>query len=118
MEASRAKRIVGWGLVGVVGLFLIVASGLPKFSFVDWPGKEEMMQEMMAHLGISMALLPIIGIVEVSVAVLLLVPRTSFLGAILTTGLLGGAVFTHVRVGDGAFESTFPVVVGFLMWRV
>lgn len=115
-HASGAKRITGWVLSGLVGLFLIGASGLPKFSFVDWPGKAEMMQEMMDHLGIPMTLLPQIGVIEVSVAILFLIPRTSFVGAILTTGLLGGAVFTHVRVGDGSFEVLFPVALGALMW--
>ena len=115
-EDSKATRILGRVLVGFVGLFLIIASGLPKFSFVDWQGKEAMMQEMMEHLGISMTLLPRIGAIEIAVAVLLWIPRTSFLGAVLTTGLLGGAVFSHIRVGDGVFEIVFPMILGVLMW--
>jgi hypothetical protein len=54
-----------------------------------------------------------IGVIEISVAVLYLIPRTAFLGAILTTGYLGGAVWTHLRVGDTWF---FPIVVAVLMW--
>jgi DoxX-like family len=38
------------------------------------------------------------------------------LGAILLTGYLGGAVATHVRVGDGLFPIFFPVILGVLVW--
>lgn len=37
---SKAQRITGWILTGLVGLFLIAASGIPKF--FDFPGKNEM----------------------------------------------------------------------------
>jgi hypothetical protein len=49
--------------------------------------------------------------------VLHLVPRTAVLGAVLLTGYLGGAVATHLRVGDPVFSHTvFPVYVGVLIW--
>jgi hypothetical protein len=39
------------------------------------------------------------------------------LGAILLTGYLGGAVATHVRVGDPLFTHTlFPIYFGVLLW--
>lgn len=50
---------------------------------------------------------------EIGVTLIYLVPRTSFLGAILMTGYLGGAVLTHLRVGDPWF---FPVIIGVLAW--
>ncbi|MHC2070224.1 DoxX family protein [Bremerella sp. T1] len=111
MQSSTIKTVIGWILTGLVGLFLIGASGLPKFLF-DWPGKEEMME----HMGIALNLLPAIAVIEIAVTVLFLIPRTAFLGAVLTTGYLGGAVFTHLRVGDGWFEVLFPVIVGGIMW--
>ena len=44
-------------------------------------------------------------------------PRTSLLGAILVTGFLGGAVATHVRLGNPLFTHVlFGVYVGVLMW--
>jgi hypothetical protein len=110
MQPSRTKNIVGWILSGLVGLFLIGASGIPKF--LDFPGKGEMME----HLGIPLALLPTIAVIEIAVTVIYLIPRTAFLGAILTTGYLGGAVFTHLRVGDGLFEILFPVILGVVLW--
>ena len=44
-------------------------------------------------------------------------PRTAFLGAVLLTGYLGGAIATHVRVGNPLFSHTlFGVYVGLLIW--
>lgn len=103
----RARRITGLILTGLVGLFMIGASGLPKF--VDWPGKAAMME----HLGLPLTLVPTIGVIEIAVTLLYLVPRTSFLGAILLTAHLGGAVATHLRVGDPWW---FPVLIGVLAW--
>lgn len=110
MQPSSTKKIIGWILSGLVGLFLLGVSGIPKF--FDFPGKGEMLE----HLGISLALLPTIAVVEIAVTVIYLIPRTAFLGAILTTGYLGGAVFTHLRVGDGLFEVLFPVIIGVIVW--
>ena len=105
--SSKTQRITGWVLTGLVGLFMIGASGVPKF--FDFPGKNEMMDKM----GIPLSLLPAIAVLEISVTVIYLVPRTSFLGAILMTAYLGGAVFTHLRIGDPWY---FPIVVGVLAW--
>lgn len=105
--SPKAQRISGWILTGLVGLFLIGASGVPKF--LEFPGKNEMMDK----LGIPLSILAAIGILEITVAVIYLIPRTSFLGAILLTGYLGGAVFTHVRIGDPWY---FPVIIGVLAW--
>jgi len=68
---------------------------------------------MFEHLGYSQDLIAKIGILEIALAIVYLIPRTSFPGAILLTGYLGGAIATHVRVGDPFF---FPIIVGVLMW--
>lgn len=104
---SKPQLITGRVLTGLVGLFLIVGSGIPKF--LDWPGKDEMMSKM----GIPLALLPTIGVIEIAITVLYLIPRTAFLGAILVTAYLGGAIMTHLRVGDPWF---FPIIIGVVMW--
>jgi hypothetical protein len=105
--SSKALLITGWVLTGLVGLFMIGASGIPKF--FDFPGKNEMME----HLGIPLSLVPTLAVLEIAVTVIYLIPRTSFLGAILMTGYLGGAVFTHLRVGDPWY---FPIIIGVVAW--
>jgi hypothetical protein len=57
-----------------------------------------------------------LGVVLCACTVLYLIPRTAFIGAILLTGYLGGAVASHVRLGQGWFEILFPVVFGALLW--
>ena len=108
--STKAKRIIGWTLTALVGLFLIGVSGIPKF--LDVANMPDM-AKMMAKLQIPPDLLKTLGVIEISVAVLYLIPRTAFLGAILTTGYLGGAVWTHLRVGEPWF---FPIIVAVLMW--
>jgi hypothetical protein len=49
-----------------------------------------------------------IGAVLLASTVLYVLPRTAFIGALLLTGFLGGAIASHVRVGEGAVG---PVIV-------
>lgn len=73
--------------------------------------------ESMQRLGYPQGLAPAIGILQLACLAAYVVPRTSVLGAILLTGYLGGAVATHVRVGDPLFSHVlFPVYVGVLVW--
>jgi len=58
-----------------------------------------------------------IGILELACVALYLIPRTSAAGAVLLTGFLGGAVATHLRVGDPLLTHVFfPLYVGALLW--
>jgi hypothetical protein len=65
------------------------------------------------HLGYAESALAPIGVLELACAVLYVVPRTAVLGAILLTGYLGGAIATHVRVGD---PFLVPLLFGVLLW--
>lgn len=68
-------------------------------------------------LGYPAAVLVPLGLIQLVALVLYLIPRTSILGAIIWTGYLGGAVATHVRVGDPLFShSLFPVYLGVAIW--
>ena len=78
-------------------------------TFLNEQGKTE----VMAKLGLPLSLLPAIGTVEILVTILYLIPRTSFLGAILVTGYLGGAILTHLRVSDPWY---FPIIIGVIAW--
>ena len=58
-----------------------------------------------------------IGVVELLCLAAYAIPRTAALGAVLLTGLLGGAIATHVRAGSPAFEAyIFPILFGLLLW--
>ncbi len=66
-----------------------------------------------ARLGYDDNIAFALGIVEIACTVAYLIPQTSVLGAILLTGYLGGAVATHVRIGDQFIP---PIAFGVLVW--
>lgn len=101
------KVLAGWILSALIALFLIGASASGKF--VDFEGKEE----MFAKMGWSVDVMKTIGVVEVAIAILFLIPHTAFVAAILLSAYLGGAVATHVRVNEPFF---MPIVIGVLVW--
>lgn len=108
MKSNNSKtKIAGWILSVLIALFLIGASASGKFT--HWEGKTEMFDKM----GWPEDLMYNIGIVEVAITILFLMPRVSFLAAILLTAYLGGATATHVRIGDHFF---FPIIIGILVW--
>ena len=73
--------------------------------------------EEIQRLGEQEIPLILVGILEFTVGVLYLIPRTSILGAILMTGFLGGAEAIQIRVsGSGAFLITLPLLLGLLAW--
>src|SRR5688572_1331711 len=68
--------------------------------------------EGMAHLGMSDSLIVPLAILELACMVIYLIPATSVLGAILLTGYMGGAICSHLRVGDPVFvQAGFGVLV-------
>jgi len=69
------------------------------------------------ELGIPVHLARTLGVMTLAGTVLYAIPRTSVLGAILLTGYLGGAIYTHVRAGSPLFTHTlFGVYLGVLIW--
>jgi hypothetical protein len=58
-----------------------------------------------------------IALIEIACLVLLLIPRTAVLGAILWTGYFGGAIATHMIAESPLFSHTiFPIYVAALIW--
>jgi uncharacterized membrane protein YphA (DoxX/SURF4 family) len=107
MTDTKTKTIIGWVLSGLLATVLIGLSARSKFT--EWEGKAE----EFAKGGFTPELMFKIGIVEVLCTILFLIPRTAFLGAILLTGYLGGAVCTHVRIGEGFIPQ---VIFGIVVW--
>lgn len=104
---SKAARISGWALSGVlVALFLFSAS---MKLFVDSPE----MTKGLAELGWTPEQMKTVGVIEIAFALAFLLPRFGIWGAILLTAYLGGAVVTHMRVGQPWF---MPIVIGVVIW--
>jgi len=69
------------------------------------------------ELGMPATLAFKLGILEVALLVLYLVPRTALLGAVLWTGYLGGATFAQVRVEAPLVSHIlFPTYIAVLLW--
>jgi len=98
-----------------------IMSALPAlFLLMDAVGKlvkPAPVVEGTVQLGYPESVLLGLGIVLLGCTVLYVIPRTAILGAILLTGYLGGAVATHVRVGNPLFSHIlFPVYLAVLIW--
>jgi hypothetical protein len=67
----------------------------------------------MSHLGLPEYLIRPLGVLELLCVVVYLVPKTAILGAILFTGYLGGAMLTHLRIGEPVY---LHIALGLLIW--
>jgi DoxX-like family len=106
--ATKVGRVVWIGRVIswlATALFLVSA-------FMKVKGGDEV-QQGMAHLGISADLMKPLAMLELACVALYLIPPTAVLGAILLTGYLGGAICTHLRVGDPYYAQ---IVLGVAIW--
>lgn len=98
-------------LTGAIALFLLVASVAPKLVLA------RVATDSFASLGWPLRYVQWIGGLELACVVLFVVPRTQVLGAVLMTGLLGGAIATHLRAESPLFSHTlFGVYLGVAMW--
>lgn len=110
MNQTMMTRI-GWGLSALYALFMLGASVTPKL--LGMPVAEE----TLAQLGWPPGFAFTIGVIELACVLLYLWPRTSVLGAVLTMGILGGAIATHLRVGSPMLSHTlFSLYLAAFMW--
>ena len=101
------------GLVWAGRVISILASFVFLMSaFMKLRGGTEVAQGM-AHLGLPESLILPLAVLEVSCLAIYLIPATSIVGAILLTGYMGGAICTHLRVGDPVYVQ---VALGILVW--
>jgi len=70
--------------------------------------------EGFTRAGVPERLIIPVGIIELVCVIVYVIPQTAVLGAILMTGLLGGATITTLRIGDPTYP--MPVVLGMLAW--
>jgi hypothetical protein len=109
---SRPQRVAGSILSGLIVAFLVLDGAIKLIPISP-------VIETMAALGYSSdpMLARGLGIVTLACALLYAIPRTSVLGAILLTGLLGGAIATHLRVGSPIFSHLlFGAYLGIIAW--
>jgi hypothetical protein len=108
--ASRQQVLAGRILSGLSIAFLLLDAGM---KIAQAPAAVD----GTVQLGYPVETILGIGLVQLACLALYAAPRTAVLGALLLTGYLGGAVATHVRVGNPLFSHIlFPTYVAALVW--
>lgn len=106
---SGASKYMIWAgyVMSALPVLMLLFSAAMKFA------RPAPVVEGFAHLGYPESLALPLGLIELTCTILYVFPRTAVLGAILLTGYLGGAVATHVRIGE---PFIMPAVLGVLVW--
>lgn len=110
---STKALIAGRALSGLVIVFLLFDAGLkliaPEVAIAYSP----------PGLGwkLDVATMRMLAILLLIPTLLHIWPRTAFIGAILITGYLGGAIATQLRIDNPLFSHTlFGVYLGVMLW--
>ena len=109
---TRWQTVTGAVMSGLIVAFLVFDGAIKLVPIVP-------VTETMTALGYSgdPMLARGLGSLTLLCALLYAIPRTSVLGAILLTGLLGGAIATHLRVGSPVFSHLlFGGYLGLIAW--
>jgi putative oxidoreductase len=110
-STGRIANVALWILqIAAAGMFLM--AGFSKLS-----GAPQMV-EMFDAIGLGQWFRYVTGSVEVLGAVLLLIPRTSGLGALLIVGTMLGAIATHLFIigGSPVPALVLLIVTGIIAW--
>jgi hypothetical protein len=109
LTTSRPSVWTGRALSGLVILFLVVDAAM-KIAALPIVAETAMTIDWTVDPGFWRAM----GLLLLAITALYAWPR---IGAILLTGYLGGAVATHVRIGNPFFSHTlFGVYLGVALW--
>lgn len=111
--SRRIGTIIGWTCAILVAAFNLFAAVM-KFMPVA-PGSPA--ETMMQQLGITTTLDHALGILELVIIVLFLIPRTSTVGFILMIGYMGGALATNLTHGLTNMQA-LPIYITFIFMMI
>ena len=110
--ASTTSVWIGRVLSGLLIVFLVFDGAIKLVPL-------QVVTDTMIELGYSGSVdqARLLGVLTLLCTVLYAIPRTSILGAILLTGYLGGAMATHLRIGNPLFTHLlFGLYLGVMAW--
>ena len=111
MDTDSSKKRMVWAgriLSAIVILMMLFSAAIKLMRPPEAVG-------MFVHkFGYPEGNLLLLAVLELACVVLYATPRTAYTGAVLTTGYLGGAIATHLRVGDPGLWT--PVALGIFAW--
>lgn len=108
---SASKKMVWTGrVISALPVLFLLMDGVMKLF------KPGFVVTKTVELGYPESVIVGLGVVLTVCTILYVIPNTSVIGAVLLTGYLGGAVATHLRLLQGIFPVSFPIIVGALVW--
>jgi hypothetical protein len=112
MQTTTSKGALWTGRV-LSGLFILFMAFDSAIKLADM----QVVRDAMKQLEYPVQYDVLIGAIELVCLALYVIPRTAVLGAVLLTGVMGGAIATHLRMSDPLFSHTlFGVYLGVLAW--
>jgi DoxX-like protein len=110
-SAQQSSRLTVWGgrVLTALPILIMLASALMKLN-----PNPQMLEQFVGRFGYAESSLLTIAVLELACVALYAIPQTAVLGAVLMTGYLGGAIATHVRVGDPGY--VVPLLLGVSAW--
>jgi hypothetical protein len=108
-DVTNRQRWAGRAVSAVPILFMLLDGVMKLF-------KPSFVVEATTQLGFPESTIVGIGVILLLSVLLHLLPRTSFLGALLLTAYLGGAVASKVRIGAPLFDFVFAFIIAALLW--
>jgi hypothetical protein len=104
---------IGWGLSCIAILLL----GMDAGAKILVPAMMAAYTPPQLRIPTDPGFYRLLGTILTVCTTLYAIPRTAFLGAVLLTGYLGGAVATHLSSGSPLLSSTlFGVYLGLAVW--
>ena len=109
-SGTAGSKTMLWAgyVISALPALALALSGIFKFM----PSSPEL-EKNLEHIGWPLAAVVPLGITELAVTILYIIPQTSVLGAILITGYMGGAIATHARIGEPFY---LQAAIGVLAW--
>lgn len=109
-QHSAAIRWFGRIVTGLVVVFM-------AFDCISKLLNAKQSVEATLQLGYQPHHVPLIGGIALVLMILYVIPRTAFVGAVIWTGYLGGAVASNLRIDNPLLSHTlFPVYFAILLW--
>ena len=113
MAQSPGTSSVKWKLWLGRAVSALAVAAMTVSAAIKLSHQAQFVDAFVHKLGYPQGTLTGIGLLELTCVALYAIPRTKILGAVLLTGYLGGAIATHVRVGE---PFVIPLVLGGLAW--
>ncbi|SNR72636.1 DoxX-like family protein [Maribacter sedimenticola] len=108
-KVSKGMSWTSYVLQGIVVLMFLMGA-------ITNLMQTEMAVEGAVSMGYPEGSVVYLGVILLIATVLYAIPKTMFIGALLLTAWLGGAVATHIIHGDPMGNTLFPVIFGIVVW--